>query len=378
MQTDDERYMQAALRLARRGLGAVEPNPAVGCIIVKGNQVAGRGWHKKFGGPHAEINAIEDCKTLGIDPAGSTIYVTLEPCCHHGKTPPCTDAIIAARPARVVVATIDPSPHAGGAGIEQLRHAGIQVDIGLCQTQARLLNAPFFKFAATGDCWVTLKWAQSIDGKLAPAPGEGSTWLSNELSRKDVQHLRRRVQAILVGINTVLADDPLLIPRPARGKKLIRIVLDNHLRTPPDCQLLRTISKSPVLVLTSAEAVRLNPAAAESLTGKGADLLVYDDRAGQSNLRFLMQWLREHCIAHLLVEGGPTVLASFIKENLVDEICVYVAPKILAAGGTADLAAALAQIDEAMTLHHVQIKQFGEDVCMTGLSEKAAAALSLA
>lgn len=163
----DENYMQMALKLARHGIGSVEPNPAVGCIIVKGGQIIGKGWHKKFGGPHAEINALQDCGTLGVNPRGAAMYVTLEPCCHQGKTGPCTDAIIAAGLAKVFVATIDPSPHAGGKGIEQLRAAGIQIQTGICETEAKLLNAPFIKFASGGSCWVTLKWAQSIDGKLA-------------------------------------------------------------------------------------------------------------------------------------------------------------------------------------------------------------------
>ncbi|MHC4361063.1 MAG: bifunctional diaminohydroxyphosphoribosylaminopyrimidine deaminase/5-amino-6-(5-phosphoribosylamino)uracil reductase RibD, partial [Planctomycetota bacterium] len=190
MNSSNENYMQTALRLARRGIGSVEPNPAVGCIIVKGNQIIGKGWHKAFGGPHAEINALEDCKMLGISPAGATMYVTLEPCCHHGKTPPCTQAIIDAKIKRVYVATVDPSEHAGCKGIEELRSAGIHVETGLCQTEARMLNAPFIKFAKTGRPWVILKWAQTIDGKVAWADGNEQRWISSQASRKDVQKLR--------------------------------------------------------------------------------------------------------------------------------------------------------------------------------------------
>ncbi len=219
--SDSQRYMLLALRLAWRGIGSVEPNPAVGAVIIKANQIVGKGWHKKFGGPHAEINALEDCKTLGVKPRGAAMYVTLEPCSHQGKTGPCTQAIIEAGLAKVFVATIDPSEHAGGKGIEQLRNAGIEVQTGICETQARLLNAPFIKFAVTGRCWVRLKWAQSIDGKVAltePRPS-GSGWISGEQSRKDVHKLRRRARAILVGVNTVIADDPLLTARPSKGKK---------------------------------------------------------------------------------------------------------------------------------------------------------------
>ena len=190
----DEKLMMSALALARRGIGSVEPNPAVGAVIVKGDRVIGKGWHKKFGGPHAEINAMEDCPALGVDSHDAAMYVTLEPCSHHGKTGPCTQAIIAAGLAKVFVAMIDPSEHAGGKGIEQLHNAGIEVQTGICETEAKLLNAPFIKFAASGKCWVTLKWAQSIDGKLAmtePQPS-GSGWISGEQSRKDVHKLRRR------------------------------------------------------------------------------------------------------------------------------------------------------------------------------------------
>ncbi len=238
----DEKLMWSALTLARRGIGSVEPNPAVGAVIVKANQIIGSGWHKKFGGPHAEINALEDCKTLGVNPRGAAMYVTLEPCSHQGKTGPCTQAIIEAGVAKVFVATIDPSEHACGKGIEQLRDAGIEVQTGICETEARILNAPFIKFAATEKCWVTLKWAQSIDGKVAltePQPS-GSGWISGEQSRKDVHKLRRRAQAILVGVNTVIADDPLLTARLSKGKRLTRFILDNHLRIPLDCKLIKT------------------------------------------------------------------------------------------------------------------------------------------
>ncbi|MHC4560368.1 MAG: bifunctional diaminohydroxyphosphoribosylaminopyrimidine deaminase/5-amino-6-(5-phosphoribosylamino)uracil reductase RibD [Planctomycetota bacterium] len=201
MSDQHEKYMEMALRLAQRGIGSVEPNPAVGAIIIKANQIIGKGWHKQFGGPHAEINALEDCKTLGVRPRGAKMYVTLEPCSHKGKTAPCTQAIISAGLAKVFIATTDPSSHANSKGIKQLREAGISVQTGICEDQAKLLNAPFFKFATTGKCWVILKWAQSIDGKLAwTQSGQGalgsennSTWISNELSRREVHKLRRRM-----------------------------------------------------------------------------------------------------------------------------------------------------------------------------------------
>jgi len=370
----DVKYMNAALRLARRGIGSVEPNPAVGCIIIKANQIIGKGWHKKFGEIHAEINAIEDCKTLGATPQGATMYVTLEPCCHQGKTGPCTKAIIDAGLAKVVVAAIDPSKHNNGKGIEQLRNAGIEVTTGICETEAKLLNAPFIKFASTGRCWVILKWAQSIDGKLAYA-GSGTgleavpRWISNELSRKNAQNLRRRAGAILVGINTVLADDPLLTVRPSKGKKPLRIVLDSSLRIPLNCKLLRTAKKSPVLILSGQQAVQANPQIVERIVKKGAEVLACPDTQGQSNLYFLVDELGKRGITQLLVEGGPTVLASFLKERLADEINVYISPKILGVRGSASIAESLAQLTDIVNFRCIDTKRFGDDICLTGFSD---------
>ena len=395
----DDNYNQAALKLAQRGVGSVEPNPVVGCIIVKAGRVVGKGWHKRFGAAHAEINALEDCKTLGVSPRGATMYVTLEPCCHYAKTPPCTDAIIDAGLAKVVVAAVDPSEHANGKGIEQLRNAGIEVRTGVCETQARLLNAPFIKFAATGRCWVILKWAQSIDGKLAYAETNDERWISNEQSREDVHKLRRRAGAILVGINTVLADNPLLTARPVRsphrkstsppegllsngarpskGKKLTRIVLDSKLRIPLDCELLATAKKIPLLIVTSRQTVQTNPEVAEQVTQKGAELLIFPDTPGQSNLYFLLGELSKRGIAQLLVEGGPTVISSFLKEQLADEICVYIVSKILGQQGAVDIAVPMKELTEAFGLHYVDIKNFGSDVRINGLSTKALDELSI-
>ena len=378
MSSQDEKFMLSALKLARRGIGSTEPNPAVGAVIVKDNQVIGKGYHKKFGGPHAEINALEDCARSGIESRGATMYVTLEPCSHQGKTGPCTQALISAGLAKVFVAMIDPSEHAGGKGIDQLRRAGIEVETGLCETEARLLNAPFVKYATTGKCWVTLKWAQSIDGKLAlTEAGDGRRWISNELSRKNVHKLRRRAQAILVGINTVLADDPLLTARPSKGNKATRIVLDNGLRIPLNCQLLRTAKKSPVMIVTRQNSVEANPNVAEKIIKKGAELLVCPDTPDRSKLVFLLDELSRRGIAHLLVEGGPTVLSSFIKENLADELVVYIAPKILGARGGAEITQPMAALAESVELRHVDIERFGDDVRLSGLTKKAAQEISL-
>jgi diaminohydroxyphosphoribosylaminopyrimidine deaminase/5-amino-6-(5-phosphoribosylamino)uracil reductase len=369
----DEKLMSSALRLAKRGLGSVEPNPAVGAVIVKDGKVIGKGWHKKFGGPHAEISALEDCKKSGNDPRGAQMYATLEPCCHQGKTGPCTQAIISAGLAKVFVAMIDPSEHAGGKGIEQLRNSGIEVQVGICETEARLLNAPFIKYANTSRCWVTLKWAQSIDGKLAlTEPGtSGSGWISGEKSRKDVHKLRRRTGGILVGVNTVIADDPLLTARPSRGKKATRIVLDNRLRIPLNSKLVKTAKKHPLLVYTREGAAQASPEIAEKISKKCSEVLIYPQTQESSYLHFLIDELSRRGIGHLLVEGGPKVLTSFLKEGLVDEIIVYIAPKILGAQGCADITGPMAELTQDVGLHYVDIKRFGDDIRLTGLTAKA-------
>lgn len=370
MNAQDEKFMRSALKLAEKGIGAVEPNPAVGCVIVKSGQVIGKGYHKKFGGPHAEVNAIADCSTLGVKPEGGTMYVTLEPCCHVGKTGPCVQAILDAGIARVIVAVGDPSPHANGQGLDELRRAGIDVEVGLCEEEARLLNAPFFKYASTGKCWVVLKWAQSIDGKLAYADQSAEKrWITNELSRADAHKLRRRVGAILVGINTVLADDPMLTPRPSKGKKPIRVVLDDLLRIPLGSRLLRTTKTSPVLVCTRQLAIDANPKHAERIRKKGAEIVAGEDscESETSNLHLLLDQLSERGVQQVLVEGGPRVLASFLREGLADEICVYIAPKILGADGRAFIGEPMTDLMQGIGLDHVQIKTFGDNICLKGL-----------
>lgn len=358
--TADKDYMLMALQLARRGLGDVEPNPAVGAVIVKNGKIIGRGWHKKFGGPHAEINALADCKKRGNNPKGATMFVTLEPCCHHGKTGPCADALIAAKLARVVVATIDPSKHANGKGVRQLKKAGIEVKIGVCRDQARLIDAPFMKFAKMGRPWVTLKWAQSSDGKLASVK---SRWISCGESRKDAHNLRRQAGAILVGINTVLKDNPLLTPRPGNGKKPARIVLDSNLRIPFNCQLLSTAVKVPVLIVTQEKMLRAKKA--RQIIRKGAEVIGYP-RKSKSNLDFLLGQLSKRGIGHLLVEGGPTIIRSFLKANLADEIVVYKSPKFLGRQGAADIG--ISPVDLYLRMRHVNIRRIGNDIKITGLT----------
>ena len=361
--TSGEQYMQIALRLAKRGLGAVEPNPAVGAVLVKDGRVIGRGWHKKFGGPHAEIEALADCKKKGNDPAGATMYVTLEPCCHYGKTPPCTDAIIKAKIGKVIAAAVDPSKHTNGRGLKLLRSAGINILVGVCEKEAKLLNAPFLKFASTGQCWVILKWAQSKDGKMAWAE-KGRKWISSSASRRDVHKIRQRVQAILVGIETVLSDDPLLTVRPDKGKQPLRIVLDTDLRIPLNCRLLKTVKKAPLLIVLGRNA---NPEKRKKLTEKGAEVLIVPMKNGQSDLAYLLKRLSKRGITQLLVEGGAKVITSFLKQHLADQVVIYISPKVFGEKGAVQISPEMAKLVRKGNLYYRQVKKFAGDVRITGL-----------
>jgi diaminohydroxyphosphoribosylaminopyrimidine deaminase/5-amino-6-(5-phosphoribosylamino)uracil reductase len=359
-------YMQLALELARRGFGNVEPNPIVGCVIVKDGRVIGKGWHRKFGGPHAEINALNDCRKNGYDPAGSVMVVTLEPCCHKGKTGPCTEAIIKSGITKVVVAMLDPTDKVGGRGVEQLKKAGIVVKTGLCEQQARLLNPAFIKFAKTAKPWVILKWAQTIDGKLA-SRDKSKRWISDDESRKDVHKIRRSCQAILVGINTVIADDPLLTPRPSKGKKLLRIVLDGNLRIPLESGLVNTIDQGDVLIVRADDAAKSNLDKAEKIEKQGAEILVVPkDSSGRCDLEYLLNELGKRDIQCLLVEGGPTVISSFLKKGFADELVVYIAPVIFARQGKADISKLITESDCLMNLNYTTTEIFGRDVKIKG------------
>lgn len=346
---DDVKYMQRAIELAAKGIGNVEPNPAVGCVIVKGDAVIGEGYHEKFGQGHAEVNAIADCS----DPEGATMYVTLEPCSHVGKTPPCADAVIAAKIARVVIATEDPSDHVAGGGIEKLTQAGVEVVTGVCCDKARALNPWFFKFAETKLPWVILKWAQSADGYMAyKDTAKHGQWISNEASRKDVHALRRTVQGILVGVNTVIEDDPLLTPRPSDGRPLLRVVLDNGLRIPLGAKLL----ECGTLIVTTEKGYEKSKA--ESILDKGAEIFIAEDERGKCNLSALLCELGKRNIQRLLVEGGPTVITAFLEQKLADEAIIYTAPKTLGDEG----AAAISQAMKNLTQKEVKRKELDGDI----------------
>ncbi|MFC1677867.1 bifunctional diaminohydroxyphosphoribosylaminopyrimidine deaminase/5-amino-6-(5-phosphoribosylamino)uracil reductase RibD, partial [Planctomycetota bacterium] len=294
--------------------------------------------------------------------AGSTMYVTLEPCCHKGKTGPCTDVIIKAKIGKVVVAIADPFTQVSGKGIQQLRNAGIEVEVGLCAEQAAQLNAPFIKHAQTGRSWVILKWAQSTDGKMAWTDKSKQRWISNEQSREDVHKFRRRVQAILVGINTVIDDDPLLTARPGKPTPLTRIVLDSHLRIPLKSQLLQTALKSPVIIATSNHAVEKNKDMAKAIEQKGAELLIVPLKNNSLDLQYLIQQLGGRDIAQLLVEGGPTVLSSFLKAKLADEVIVYISDETLGQKGSIEITPQMRQFTKDISPDNTETKHFGNNI----------------
>jgi diaminohydroxyphosphoribosylaminopyrimidine deaminase/5-amino-6-(5-phosphoribosylamino)uracil reductase len=322
MASGDEIWMQRALELAERGRGFVEPNPLVGTVIVRDGKVGGEGWHERFGQAHAEINALA---AAGVSARGATMFVTLEPCCHQGKTPPCTEAIINSGIARVVAAIEDPFPQVAGKGTAQLRAAGIAVDLGVCALEAARQNAPYLKLLATGRPYVHAKWAMSLDGKIATRSGD-SKWISNETSRARAHALRGRMDAIIVGIGTALADDPLLTARPAGPRVATRIVLDSQARLPAASQLARTARQVSTIVVVNGRQERAD----KPLADAGCEILPMPvNSAGWPDVLALLDELGRRRFTNLLVEGGAGLLGSFFDAGAVDEIHAFIAPKLI-------------------------------------------------
>jgi diaminohydroxyphosphoribosylaminopyrimidine deaminase/5-amino-6-(5-phosphoribosylamino)uracil reductase len=348
--------MRLALELAAKGIGNVEPNPAVGCVIVKDNKIIGKGYHKKFGAPHAEINALKNCKK---SPAGATMYVTLEPCCHFGKTPPCTNAIIKAGIKKVVAAAGDPTSKVAGKGFKILKKAGIEVVCGICKNEAEILNAPFFKFARTNKPWVIIKWAQSKDGFLART--DKKRWITNSKSRKDVQKIRKKVQAILVGINTVLKDDPLLTARPDNGNQPLRVVLDSQLKIPVNCNLIKTAKKTPVCIFTTVS---------KKIKVKGVETIKVGKYKGKINLKAVLAEFGKRNIQQVLVEGGQKIITSFLKQKLADEIVIYTSAEKLAKKGSVKSSEAMKKIYGRTIKTGRDKKRFDKDIRLTGFTKK--------
>lgn len=351
--TTDLKFMQIALNLAKKGIGKVEPNPAVGCVVVKNNKIIARSFHKRFGGPHAEINALKNCKQ---SPAGSTMYVTLEPCCHFGKTPPCTNEIIKAGIKKIVAAVKDPTKKVNGKGFKILKKAGIKISTGICKNEAQKLNASFFKFARTKKPWIIIKWAQSKDGFLARI--DKKRWITGAKSRKDVHKLRRKVQAILVGINTVLADNPMLTARPKTEKQPVRIVLDSQLKIPLNCNLIKTAKKTPVCIFTTISKSKIKR--------KGIEIVKVGKYKGRINLKTVLAELAKRNIQQVLVEGGEKVETAFLKQKLVDEVVIYTSAEKLAKNGKVKTSQIMKKMYHFLKNNYDERKQFDTDTCLIG------------
>ncbi len=352
--------MNLALAAAERGRGAVEPNPMVGAVVVRDGRAVGVGHHARFGGPHAEVAALS---RAGVAARGATLYVTLEPCCHQGKTPPCTDAILRAGVARVVAAMGDPFPKVAGGGFARLRAAGVEVEEGPGADAARRLNAPYLKRLATGLPFVTAKWAMTLDGKTATASGD-SRWISGPRSRALVHELRGRMDGVLVGIGTALADDPLLTARPNGPRLAARIVLDGAARLPIGGQLARTALQVPVLVAVDDRAPRSRTSALNDL---GCEVLAFPG-GGPVPILPLLQELGRRGMTNLLVEGGGRVLGAFLDAGQVDAVDVYVAP-IVEGGSHAKgpaRGAGVAAMTQALRLERSEISVIDGDVRLRG------------
>lgn len=359
----DEQYMRRAIMLAKKGSGHVNPNPLVGAVIVRDGTILGEGWHEQYGKLHAERNAIAHAKAAGHDLAGSTIYVTLEPCCHYGKTPPCTEAIIEEGITRVVVGSDDPNPLVSGKGFQILREHGIEVETQFLKAECDAINAVFFHYIRTGRPFVAMKYAMTMDGKIACHTGD-SRWVTGEEARNHVQVLRNHYKGIMVGIGTVLADDPMLNCRMEGGRNPVRIVCDSHLRIPLTSKLIQTAAMQPVIIacLPGADEEKK-----KCLIEKGAS--VWEIPSGekkQVDLSALMDRLGENKIDGILLEGGGSLNESALREGIVSKVYCYLAPKIF---GGADaktpvegVGAALAR--DAWQFEQTGMRPFGEDILL--------------
>jgi diaminohydroxyphosphoribosylaminopyrimidine deaminase/5-amino-6-(5-phosphoribosylamino)uracil reductase len=357
----DQAYMRRALWLAAKGQGWVEPNPMVGCVLVRQGKIVGEGFHTRFGAPHAEIEALT---RAGAAAQGATMYVSLEPCCHQGKTPPCVEAIVAQGVARVVTAQRDPFPAVSGRGIARLQAAGIRVDVGVLEPEAHALNAPYRKRIVTGRPWVIAKWAMSLDGKLATHSGQ-SRWISGPLSRRRVHALRRRVDAVMITARTALRDDPQLTPRPAGHRKVLRVVVDWRAELPTGSQLARSAGQSPVLVAVDSSA---DPQRQSALEQMGCEILPVAGDSPDERLLGLLTQLGRRQLTNVLVEGGGRLLGSLYDLREMDEVHVFIAPKLIGGGqAVVPLTGQGANaMDQVMALNNPQVELLPPDVYVRG------------
>jgi diaminohydroxyphosphoribosylaminopyrimidine deaminase/5-amino-6-(5-phosphoribosylamino)uracil reductase len=358
-----DKMMSRAISLARKGLGRTSPNPVVGCVIVKDGRIVGEGWHKKGGTPHAEIHALHQAGGLA---ASADVYVTLEPCAHYGKTPPCAEALIAARVRRVFVGMVDPNPKVCGKGIALLRDTGIEVVADLLHEQCRRLNEPFIKFVTTGLPFVILKSAITLDGKTATAAGD-SKWITGDKARRYVHKIRAIVDGIMVGVGTICADDPQLTSRNPRGKDPTRIVVDSQLRTPLHANVLQLKSKAKTLLATcSTDAAKI-----ERLSSSGVAVMQCQEIDKRVDLHDLFARLGQLGIQSILLEGGGELAGEALRGGFIDKVMVFIAPKLLGGAGKDIFAGSgAALMAEAFLLNHMTISTIGADILVQGYPEK--------
>ena len=375
---NDIYYMKRALELAKHGEGHTAPNPLVGTVIVKDGQIIGEGWHALYGGPHAEIMAFQ---SLNASAEGATLYVTLEPCSHFGKTPPCVDAIIAHKISKVVVAMLDPNPLVSGRGVQKLTDHGITVQTGILKSESANLNEPFLKFITSGCPLIVVKTAMTLDGKLASATGD-SKWISNAASRQLVHKMRNKYSGIMVGIGTVLADDPNLTTRldAAAQDDTVkqsfvsadphRIIVDTHARTPLAAKVLNLPDSKAMTIIATTELAPLENRLA--LEAKGATVLTLPSKDGHVDLKALIVKLGEMHIDSVLVEGGSELIFSLFNEQLVDRVFSFIAPKII--GGrnakTPVAGEGIAMMRDAIQLENVKVSMIASDILIEATVKK--------
>ena len=367
----EEKYMRRAIELAKKGSGHVNPNPLVGAVIVRDGEIIGEGYHECYGQLHAERNAIANAKKRGNSLEGSTIYVTLEPCCHYGKTPPCTEAIIEEKIARVVVGSDDPNPLVSGKGFQMLREKGIEVIPHFLKEECDAMNHVFFHYIRTGTPYVAMKYAMTMDGKIACYTGD-SKWVTGEESRAHVQTLRNHYKGIMAGIGTVLADDPMLNCRIEGGRDPIRIIADSHLRIPMDSQLVRTAGQQPLIVACLPDA---DEEKAAQLQEKGVEVLripgvttedITEEQKEVISLPVLMKELGARKIDGILLEGGGQLNESALQAGIVDRIYCYIAPKIFggAQAKTPVEGQGLTRAADAWKFNRIGMQEFGQDILL--------------
>lgn len=350
----DAEYMKLAIELAKKGGGHVNPNPMVGAVIVKDDCIIGQGYHEKFGGLHAERNALKNCRD---SPMGATLYVTLEPCCHYGKTPPCTEAIINSGIKRVVIGTLDCNPIVSGKGVKILEEKNIQVDVGILEGECKKLIKVFRKYVTKKLPYVFMKYAMTMDGKIATYANH-SKWISGEEARKKVHQLRHNVGAIMVGVNTIIQDDPLLTCRLENGKNPIRIVCDTNLRTPISSKIIRTAKDVKTYIATSS----VDENKIGLYRNYGCEILNIEKKDKHVDLVKLMQCLGDMHIDSLLLEGGSAINWSALEQQIVDEVQVYIAPKVFGGSGKSPISGkGVAFPNDAFMLKPYAFSKVGND-----------------